>query len=30
MGKAVVTLRYRAQTAPAGYRRLEQALLDLN
>ena len=29
MGTAVVTLRYRARTAPAGYRRLEQALLDM-
>ena len=29
MGKAVVTLRYRARTTPAGYRRLEQALLDM-
>ena len=29
MGKAVVTLRYRAQTTAAGYRRLEQALLDM-
>ena len=28
MGATVVTLRYRAQTTPAGYRRLEQALLD--
>ena len=29
MGTAVVTLKYRARTTPAGYRRLEQALLDM-
>ena len=29
MGAAVVTLKYRARTTPAGYRRLEQALLDM-
>ena len=29
MGTAVVTLRYWARTTPAGYRRLEQALLDM-
>ena len=29
MGTAVVTLQYRAHTTPAGYRRLEQALLDM-
>ena len=29
MGTAVVTLRYRARTTPDGYRRLEQALLDM-
>ena len=29
MGTAVVTLKYGARTTPAGYRRLEQALLDM-
>ena len=29
MGKAVVTLTYGARTTPDGYRRLEQALLDM-
>ena len=29
MGKAAATLKYRARTTPAGYRRLEQALLDM-
>ena len=29
MGTAVVTLKYRARTTPDGYRRLEQALLDM-
>ena len=29
MATAVVTLKYRARTTPAGYRGLEQALLDM-
>lgn len=29
MATAVATLKYRAQTTPAGYRHLEQALLDI-
>ena len=28
MGKAVITLQYKAHTAPTGYRQIEQALLD--